>query len=236
VVRGVPVRVEGGDLAAGHAADSTPAPGASPGEQPALFAETRAPYGTGVFGRVLGQVQDTFVVTASDAEVFFLDQHAAHERVIVERLQADLAAGQAPGQALLYPVALELSPPARAALERWRAPLERLGFELDGLGGRTVVLRSAPVLLAGDEPRRLVEALADDLGGPRAGEPVIDRVLAFVACRAAIKANAPLGREQMERLVADLARTSTPFFCPHGRPTMSRVAMADVRREVRRVW
>jgi DNA mismatch repair protein MutL len=222
-------------------ATATPAPGPgiveqAPGEQVGLFAEQPAPYGTAAFGRVLGQVQDTFVVTASDSEVFFLDQHAAHERVIVERLQADLGAGQGVGQALLYPVALELSPAARAALERWRAPLERLGFEFEGFGGAAVVLRSAPALLAGDEPRRLVEALVDELGGPRAGEPVIDRVLAFVACRAAIKANAPLAREQMERLVADLARTVTPFFCPHGRPTMSRVALADVRREVRRLW
>jgi DNA mismatch repair protein MutL len=230
------VSVGGGRVASGGTEAAAGTAGGPEGEQGGLFAEEPAPYGAAVFGRVLGQVQDTFVVTASDSEVFFLDQHAAHERVIVERLQADLGAGQAVGQALLYPVALELSPAARAALERWRAPLERLGFEFDDFGGAAVVLRSAPALLAGDEPRRLVEALVDDLGGPRAGDPVIDRVLAFVACRAAIKANAPLAREQMERLVADLSRTATPFFCPHGRPTMSRVALADVRREVRRLW
>jgi len=209
---------------------------AGDGTQDRLFAETPAPYGATQFGRVLGQVQDTFVVTASDTEVFFVDQHAAHERVIVERLEADLATGGAVAQSLLFPESLEVAPAARAALERWRTTLERLGFEFETFGGDAIVLRAIPTVLSGDEPRRLVEAVVDEVAGPRAGEPVIDRVLALVACRAAIKANAPLGRDEMERLMADLARTATPFFCPHGRPTMSRVALADVRREVKRLW
>ena len=65
---------------------------------------------------------------------------------------------------------------------------------------------------------------------------MLDRALAFVSCRAAIKANTALAREEMERLLAELSATSTPYFCPHGRPTMSRISMQDVRREVRRVW
>jgi DNA mismatch repair protein MutL len=205
-------------------------------EQPPLFAERLAPYATTEFGRVLGQVQDTFVVAASDAEVFFVDQHAAHERVIFERLQSDLARGVPVSQALLFPEALELAPASRALLERWRRPLERLGFIFDGFGGDAIVLRAVPAVLEGDEPRRLIEAAVAELGGPRAGEPVIERVLSFVACRAAIKANTPLDREEMERLVSDLGATGTPYFCPHGRPTMSRVALSDIRREVRRVW
>jgi DNA mismatch repair protein MutL len=206
------------------------------GSQAPLFAETAAPYGRAPLGRVLGQVQDTFVVAASDDEVFFVDQHAAHERVIYERLQAALADGPAAGQELLFPETLELGPAARALLERWRAPLERLGFAFEGFGGDAIVLRAVPAVLRADEPRRLVEAAVDELSGPRTGEPVLDRVLSFVACRAAIKANTALGGEEMDRLVADLSATAAPYFCPHGRPTMSRVSMADVRREVKRVW
>ena len=81
-----------------------------------------------------------------------------------------------------------------------------------------------------------MEAMVDELAGPKAGEPVIDRALAFVSCRAAIKANTPLAREEMERLLAELGTTATPYFCPHGRPTMSRISLQDVRREVRRIW
>jgi DNA mismatch repair protein MutL len=210
--------------------------GAPPSTQEPLFAEAVAAYGRAELGRVLGQVQDTFVVAASNDEVFFVDQHAAHERVLYERLQVTLGEGTPASQELLFPESLDLAPAARALLERWRAPLERLGFAFEGFGGDAVVLRAVPALLRADEPRRLIEAAVDDFSGPRAGEPVLERVLSFVACRAAIKANTVLSGEEMERLVAELSATTTPYFCPHGRPTMSRISMSDVRREVKRVW
>jgi DNA mismatch repair protein MutL len=208
----------------------------APREQTWLFAETRAPYGPGLFGRVLGQVQSTFIVSTSDEEVFFVDQHVAHERVIFERLTTELAAGAAPAQALLFAEPLDLTPAARALLERWREPLERLGFAFEGFGGQAIVLRAVPALLKGDEPRRLLDAAIDELGGPRGGEPSVDRALAFVACRAAVKAGMPLAHEEMERLVTDLGTTLTPFFCPHGRPVVSRIALSEIRRELRRNW
>jgi DNA mismatch repair protein MutL len=208
---------------------------AAPGEQDALFAEPEAPYG-GLFGRVLGQVQDTFIVCTSDREVFFVDQHVAHERVVFERLERELASGPPVSQVLLFPEPLDLSPPSRALLERWREPLERLGFAFDGFGAQTIVVRAVPALLKGDEPARLLEAAIADLGGPRAGDPRVERALAFVACRAAVKAGMPLVREEMERLIADLGRTAAPYFCPHGRPIVSRISMQDVRRELRRTW
>jgi DNA mismatch repair protein MutL len=204
--------------------------------QPGLFAESAAPYGPPTFGRVLGQVQDTFIVSTSEREVFFVDQHVAHERVLFERLQADVSAGTSASQALLFPESLDLSPASRALLERWRLPLERLGFAFDGLDGAQPTLQAVPALLKGDEPRRLVEAAVDELAGPRGGQPALDRAMAFVACRAAVKANTPLAREEMERLVADLSGAATPYFCPHGRPIVSRVSMQDIRRELKRNW
>jgi DNA mismatch repair protein MutL len=229
---GRPAGLPGAGVAAGAGA----APGA-PGEtQAGLFAESPAAYVTTTFGRVLGQAQDTFVVATSDQEVFFVDQHAAHERILFDRLQQELAAGAPASQELLFAEPLELAPGDRALLERWREPLERLGFAFERFGGDAVVLRAVPALLAADEPRRVVQAVVGDLGGARAGEPALDRVLAFVACRAAIKANTVLEREEMQRLLADLSVTTTPYFCPHGRPTMSRVSLADVRREVKRSW
>ncbi|HEX9818248.1 MAG TPA: DNA mismatch repair endonuclease MutL [Methylomirabilota bacterium] len=210
--------------------------GAAPAAQPGLFQEAAAPYAARRFGRVLGQVQDTFIVSTTEDEVFFLDQHVVHERVIFEQIRAQLAAGPLPSQALLFAQALELGPASRARLERWRAPLERLGFAFEGFGGDAVVLRAVPTLLEGDEPRRLVEAAVEELADSKAGEPALDRALAFVACRAAVKANTPLAPEEMDRLVGDLEATETPYFCPHGRPIMSRVSMQDIRRELKRTW
>ncbi len=215
---------------------SATAPTGGVAEQPALFGEAAPLEARPLFGRVLGQVQDTFVVSASDDEVFFLDQHVAHERVIFEGLRRELDSGKSASQALLFPEPLDLPPGARAVLERWRAPLERLGFAIEGFGGDAIVVRAVPALLKGDEPKRLIEAAVDEFAGPKAGEPALERALAFVACRAAVKANTPLAREEMERLVTELGASETPYFCPHGRPIVSRVSLGDIRRELKRTW
>jgi DNA mismatch repair protein MutL len=221
-----------------RAADETSVVGIAPAptEQAALFHETPASYAATRFGRVLGQVQETFIVATTDDEVFFLDQHVVHERIVFEQVRAQLAAAPLASQTLLFPERLDLGPAARALLGRWRAPLERLGFAFEDHGPDSVLLRAVPTLLKGDEPKRLIDAVLDELGDPKAGEPTLDRALAFVACRAAVKANTPLAPEEMERLVADLETTETPYFCPHGRPIVSRVSMHDIRRELKRTW
>ena len=230
VMPGVEVRAEGDDRPS-----ATTFSGVA--EQVALFGDATGPgQARGLFGRVLGQVQDTFVVSTSEDEVFFLDQHVAHERVLFERLQHELREGVPAAQALLFAEPLELPPAASTLLERWREPLERLGFAFEGFGGPAILLRAVPALLKGDEPKRLIEAAVDELAGPGADKPTLDRALAFVACRAAVKANTPLAREEMERLVAELSVTETPYFCPHGRPIVSRVSLHDIRRELKRNW
>jgi DNA mismatch repair protein MutL len=205
-------------------------------EQRALFAEAPAAYAPSRFGRVLGQVQNTFIVSTSEQEVFFLDQHVAHERVLFERLQADIAAGSVASQTLLFPEPLDVTPAARALIARWQEPLERLGFAFDGIAGERIFVCAVPTLLKHEEPARLIEAAVDDLGAATAGAPAVDRALAFVACRAAVKADTPLAREEMERLVVDLSATATPHFCPHGRPIVSRISVAEIRRELKRTW
>jgi DNA mismatch repair protein MutL len=218
---------------------AVPASAASSADfQGALFREAPAAFGPGRFGSVVGQLQDTFVVSASEEEVFFIDQHVAHERVLFEQLKRDLAAGPLTSQALLFPQSLELGSGKAALLAQWHGDLEHLGFALEGFGGRSVLLRAVPSLLKGEEPRRLIEGLLDEVGSPAGANasPIVDRALAFVACRAAIKAHAPLQREEMTRLLSDLSATDTPFFCPHGRPIVSRLSLKEIKRELRRTW
>jgi DNA mismatch repair protein MutL len=222
-----------------RAAGERPFPERSPGvvaEQPALFGAPSATETRPLFGRVLGQVQDTFVVSTFGEEVFFLDQHVAHERVLFERFRREILDGVPAAQTLLFPEPLELPPAACALLERWREPLERLGFAFEGFGGPAIVVRAVPALLKASEPRRLIEAAVDEFAGAGTGAPTLDRALAFVACRAAVKANTPLAREELERLVVELSATETPYFCPHGRPIVSRVSLHDIRRELKRNW
>ena len=222
--------------AAARPTEAAVVPEGAVGEQAALFQEAVAEYRASRFGRVLGQVQETFIVATTEEEVFFLDQHVVHERVIFEQVRDQLEAGPLPSQALLFPETLDLGPAARALLERWRAPLERLGFAFEGFGGDAIVLRAVPTLLKGDEPKRLVEGAVEELADPKATAPTLERALAFVACRAAVKADTVLAVDEMQRLVSDLEATDTPYFCPHGRPIVSRVSMHDIRRELKRTW
>jgi DNA mismatch repair protein MutL len=222
----------------GSAGATSAADVASPDAQTRLFHEPPARFTTANFGQVIGQLQDTFIVSASDEEIFFLDQHVAHERVLFERLLADLDAGPLASQELLFPQPLELGAGQAALVQEWTETLEGLGFRLEGWSGSAVVLRAVPALLRGQEPRRLIEALVEDVNRPRKGEPqpLLHRALSFVACHAAIKAHAPLQREEMARLIADLAVTKTPYFCPHGRPIVSRLSLRDIKRELGRTW
>ncbi len=233
----------GGDMAAGTSVSSGSAEIVSGSSLPAdiqgaLFRESIAPFGPGRFGNVIGQLQDTFVVSASEEEVFFIDQHVAHERVLFEQLKRELVTGPLASQALLFPQSLELGPGKAALLAEWQEDLEHLGFALEDFGGSSVLLRAVPSLLKGAEPRRLIEGLLDEVGAPAAkpDSPIVDRALAFVACRAAVKAHAPLQREEMTRLLADLSATETPYFCPHGRPIVSRLSLKEIKRELRRTW
>ena len=207
--------------------------------QTRLFREPSAAFTAAAsFGQVIGQLQDTFIVSASDDEVFFVDQHVAHERVLFERLLRELDAGSLASQELLFPQPIELGAGQAGLVQEWATTLEGLGFGLEGWSGSTVVLRAVPALLRGQEPQRLVEALVEDVNRPRKGEavPLLHRALSFVACHAAIKAHAPLQREEMARLIADLAETQTPYFCPHGRPIVSRLSLRDIKRDLGRTW
>jgi DNA mismatch repair protein MutL len=209
-----------------------------PNTQGALFREDAASFGPGRFGAVVGQLQETFIVAGSDEEVFFIDQHVAHERVLFEELRRELASGPLASQVLLFPQTLELGPGKATLLSEWSGDLEALGFALEDFGGQSVLLRAVPALLKAQEPRRLIEGLLDEVGAPAGAHaaPLVDRALAFVACRAAIKAHAPLQREEMVRLLSDLSATETPYFCPHGRPIVSRLSLKDIKRELRRTW
>jgi DNA mismatch repair protein MutL len=208
--------------------------------QASLFRDAAAPYEAGPrrFGQPIGQIEDTFIVAYTPEEVFFIDQHVAHERVLFERLRSDLEAGPLPAQELLFPAPLELAPARLRTVGQLGPELARLGFAFEDFGGDTVLLRAVPSILRPDEPQRLVDDLAREVedDGERPGSPVLDRLLAFVACRAAIKAHEPLPREEMVRLLEDLAATATPFYCPHGRPVVSRIPLREIKRDLRRTW
>ncbi|MBI2459944.1 MAG: DNA mismatch repair endonuclease MutL [Candidatus Rokubacteria bacterium] len=187
----VPARAVSLPAAGAAEPGAAPAAAAAMGLQASLFREEEAAYGAGrLFGEPVGQIEETFIVAYTAEEVFFVDQHVAHERVLFERLRTDLEAGPLAGQELLFPQPLELAPARRELLEAWLPALGRLGFSLESFGGTTLLIRSVPSLLRDDDPQRLVDDLVGELppGEAQVSPAALDRLLAFVACRAAIKA------------------------------------------------
>jgi DNA mismatch repair protein MutL len=245
---GLVARLAGDDAGPGGAALAVPGPsgglpatGGAAGDlaQASLFREGEAGYrGEPFFGRVVGQIEDTFIVAHTADEVFFVDQHVAHERVLFERLRGELDRGALASQELLFPLPLELAPAQLRAIGRVHTELERLGFALEGFGGAAILLRAVPSLLRSEDLARLADELSrevdEDAG--QGSSPVLDRLLAFVACRAAIKANQALAPEEMARVLTELAETATPYYCPHGRPIVSRIPLGEIKRELRRTW
>jgi DNA mismatch repair protein MutL len=245
---GLSARLAGDEASPGSLASPAPGLGGAAGPsdwaagdlaQAALFREGEAGYRSEpFFGRVVGQIEDTFIVAHTADEVFFVDQHVAHERVLFERLRGELDAGTLVSQELMFPLPLELSPARRRALERTNPELARLGFVLEGFGGGALLLRAVPSLLRTEDLPRLADELAqevdEDAGQGRS--PVLDRLMAFVACRAAIKAHQALAPEEMAQVLSDLAVTATPYYCPHGRPIVSRIPLGEIKRELRRTW
>ncbi|MDQ7843604.1 MAG: DNA mismatch repair endonuclease MutL [Armatimonadota bacterium] len=219
-----PVGVPSGELPLGG---GPVAPSAAPAGE-ALAAAGRLPR-----MRLLGQLHRTYLLAQSDDGLIVIDQHAAHERVLYERLLRGRAAQDAVAQAQVAPRAIDLTPGEWAVLGMVRTALEALGFNLEPFGERTVLLRAVPQIAAGASAERLLrDLLAEAAEGARLGAPrdLLERLTIATACRTAVKAGDPLTGEQMVRLLQDLAGTEDPFTCFHGRPTMVTLPLEQVER------
>lgn len=200
--------------------------------------------------RVVGQVNATYVVAEGPDGMYLIDQHAAHERIMYERFQAQLAGKQVEAQLLLEPALVDLTPRQRLLLEDEdrRRELNDFGFQLEPFGDMTYRLRSVPGLLFGrDVIKSLVEML-DEAEGVRDGgcspspgdalhEPDTamprswrDRLAASLACHSAVRAGQLLSLEEMRELINQLERTDNPRACAHGRPTMIHLSQGQLEK------
>jgi DNA mismatch repair protein MutL len=192
-------------------------------------------------GQPLGQLHETYILMQYPGGVFIVDQHAAHERVVYERLRTRFMGGARDTQHLLFPVTLELGASDDQWLARCLPRLASLGFALEPFGGTTYRLHSVPALLAErDVSAALMDILevlrtpGDEtlaLDGLEEVPQVLDRVLTVMACHGAIRAHQRLQDEEMRTLMRDLGRTAMPFTCPHGRPVLLNVALAEIEKK-----
>ena len=183
--------------------------------------------------RYLGQWEECFLLFAAPQGLVFLDQHAAHERVLYNRFRDQFREGRVERQACLVPPVLSLRPEEALRTEEHQETLERSGFELEAAGPGEYLVRAVPALLADRDPlgavRGVIEGLAG-LGSPMSFPELIDGVIARMSCRSAIKAARTLHPEEVAALVKDLEGTPAQWTCPHGRPVLLALGSGPVRR------
>ncbi|MCL2029466.1 MAG: DNA mismatch repair protein MutL, partial [Deltaproteobacteria bacterium] len=191
--------------------------------------------------RPLAQLYNSFILAEGARGLYLVDQHAAHERLLFNKLKLELARTGLPCQALLLPEPLDLSHREARAAEKFRPHLFRLGFDLEPFGERGgFLLRGGPAILGREDPRPpLLEILGagqgqlpalDGAGLKEALTTLADSWLYSLACRAAIKAGEKMSLEAMAQLLEDMAREPYGAYCPHGRPAIQLIERGTIER------
>jgi DNA mismatch repair protein MutL len=184
-------------------------------------------------GVARGQIANTYVVAEAADGLVIVDQHAAHERLVLERLRAAGAGAHGASQALLLPQVVELDEPDCDRLEAQAEALGQFGLALERFGANAMLVRAMPAALAGGDPQALLRDVADDLAAN--GDALLlgerlDLVLATMACHGSVRAGRVLSVVEMNALLREMEQTPRSGQCNHGRPTWIKLAMDDVEK------
>jgi DNA mismatch repair protein MutL len=204
----------------GSASDAPIAPSSHPSGVPLL--------------RVLGQVGGTYIIAEGPEGMFLIDQHAAHERVMYEKLLGQMRDQAIDRQPLLDPLVVELSPDELAAFDRSMEELSSIGFEMERFGEQSVVIRQIPAIIRGVDIGERIHLILGELAEGGAGDSWLDSVAISAACHTSIRAGQALSLAEMRELVAQLERTEQPRACGHGRPTMLHMSQNELERQFSR--
>lgn len=184
-------------------------------------------------GIARGQIANTYIVAEAEDGLVIVDQHAAHERLVLEQLRRGMAGQAVPSQGLLLPEVVEIDEPACDRLEAAAAQLSALGVEIERFGPAAVMVRATPAMLGAIDCHKLVTDIADDLAGYDAALGLSERlelVAATMACHGSVRAGRPLNVAEMNALLRQMEVTPHSGQCNHGRPTWVKLQMADVER------
>ena len=184
--------------------------------------------------RMVGELYNSYIIVEQGDNAFLIDKHAAHERILFEKLKANQE--KISSQSLLQPIPVRLSPSACGALLSNKDMLEELGFEIDEFGENTVLLRQIPMDLSPDLAAESVETLAADLlsGRRESKDTVRDELLHTVACKAAIKAGWKNDEAELLAVVKEVMSREELKYCPHGRPICVTLSKKQLEKQFKR--
>jgi DNA mismatch repair protein MutL len=183
--------------------------------------------------RLIGQIGSTYIVAEGPDGLYLIDQHAAHERVLFEKLMAQRGTKQIPSQSLLAPEVVTLPPQSAKALMPQLPFLNQFGFEVEEFGTNTFQVRAMPVLFAGGDPASALRALVEDFEEDETPlQSEVEAKLAARVCkRLAVKGGQTLTVEEQRALLNDLENCQSPRTCPHGRPTMIHLSVDTLEKQ-----
>jgi len=183
--------------------------------------------------RLIGQIGQTYLVAEGPDGLYLIDQHAAHERVLFEKLMAQHDQKKIPSQLLLSPAVVQLPPAQAKLLEGQLSVLQHFGFDVEEFGSNSFQVRAIPALFAGADPASALRALVEDFEEDEAPlQNEIEAKLAGRVCkRLAVKAGQTLSSDEQRALLADLESCESPRTCPHGRPTMIHLSVDMLERQ-----
>jgi DNA mismatch repair protein MutL len=181
--------------------------------------------------RVLGQVQSAYVAAEGPDGMYLIDQHAAHERIVFERVMTEAMERAPQVQSLLEPALVELGPEHRELLREQAELIAGLGMVVEPFGDGTYLLRGVPALLAGGDPAQALTDVLDTLADGGGFESWDERAAYSIACHGAIRAGMTLSLDEMTELARQLEGCREPNTCPHGRPTMIHLSSSHLERE-----
>ena len=190
--------------------------------------------------RLLGQLASTYIIAEGPDGLYLIDQHAAHERILFERVERQRAQRGVEVQGFLEPAVFEATPRQSALLKvqhpESSVPLSEylagFGFDLEPFGNNTYLIRAAP---AGLDVKGCLAAIRELLDSTSEGKSWTERIAESIACHGAVKAGQILSDSEMRELVRELEQTSTPHTCPHGRPTMIHLGLNQLEKDFKRV-
>ena len=183
--------------------------------------------------RMVGELYNSYIIVEQGDNAFLIDKHAAHERILFEKLRADPQ--DIVSQALLSPIPVRLRADAASQLLSKGALMEELGFELEEFGENTVLVRRVPMDLAESDVADTLMEMADDLLSGRSADTdtVRDELLHTMACKAAIKGGWKSGAQELER-VAEAVMRGEVKYCPHGRPVAIELTKKQLEKQFKR--